>query len=135
MTMDDQQFVAAVREHLDRVLDAYRQAYAEACAKDLTSIKDEHGRDAIRLISSFDDGQRETFLRIVRRKLVDATANLFSLLDGNFRLKGQDGDFVLELGGRKLNGMLADLFLELEQEAEQGSQGPTSSDTTNSDSH
>lgn len=113
MTMTDRDFVTGVqREVLDTNWQIYKQLFAET---ELRSATDPYWQEALRLYASLDDARREVLFKIIRQVMVDTISNVFGVLDGVTRLKQQSGELVLEVSGRKMNGALQDLFLEMEE--------------------
>jgi hypothetical protein len=81
-------------------------------------VRDPYWKQAIRLYHELDATQRNTLFRIIRQVMADTIAGLLALLDGDTRLAGQGQDkFTLLLSDRRLNNGVADMFLEMEQEA------------------
>lgn len=70
----------------------------------------------IELFRAMDAEQKAVFFKVLRDVQVDTLASFFSFLDGEYLVDGQTQDLVLcfeNEPGRKLNGELADLLLEV----------------------
>lgn len=112
--MDDERFVGLARsEIVDGNLGLYQRLFEET---PLSETTDDYFREALGLFERLSGEERDVFFKILRQVSVDTVSSLFAVLDGVSSLQGQIDDFDLSYQGKKINGDLQDLFLELEED-------------------
>lgn len=81
------------------------------------SASDPSWRALLELHARLSDADRQVLYRVMRQVAADTVSNLFGVLDGSTRLRGQSEDLelVTARSRKPLHGSLQDLFLELEE--------------------
>jgi hypothetical protein len=113
--MTPQEFVIQLREAVVEENTAiYRDLFSSTTIEKAT---DPYWKRSLGLFSALSPEQRMVFFEVVRQIAVDTTSNVLGVIDGVNALEGVDGEFKLDLEGKKLSGDLQSLFLAEEERA------------------
>ena len=115
--MKDVQFVELLIERVIDEADAYCQTALDSENNATTPIWIE----VIDMYRKFQPHEKAVFLKFLRLARVNATAQILAILDGVSHLGDEFIEFELRLpGSNRLNGELAEIFLEIEEERNNG---------------
>ncbi|MET4678120.1 hypothetical protein [Luteibacter sp. ME-Dv--P-043b] len=102
---------AVVRDNLAVYAELFRTTPAERAV-------DPHWVNALELFNGLDEAGKEVFLQVICHTMIDTTANLLGIVDGCCPVAGIEGDVTLCIDGRPIGGELQELFLELNEAAD-----------------
>lgn len=105
--MKTEEFVQGVKKSVvEENVKIYRDLFEST-----DSASDPYWIRALSLYKSLDDEQRKVFIEVTRQVTIDAVSSVFAVMDGVFRVEGQDEDIRVCFGDDELNGELQDAFL------------------------
>ncbi|KJV36214.1 hypothetical protein [Luteibacter yeojuensis] len=115
--MNAERFVQALQ---DAVVRDNLAVYADLFRMPPEHAVDPHWVRALSLFNTLDDAGKATLMDIVCQVMVETTANLLGIADGCCPVAGVKGSVGLVVDGHALGGELQELFLELNEAADEG---------------
>lgn len=112
--MKPEHFVRRLQERvIDKPMSAHRDRFLLGTKENL---KQGFSLDVLELFQKIDSEDRETFFELLRYISIVSVTSFLAVLDGISSLEGQNEDFVLLEKGEDepINGMLTDLFIEMD---------------------